>query len=532
MLPREMQNAPSSNADVRWIARLRDHLQQRGAGPVELIQTHLSWLLLTDEIAYKVKRPVTLPFADFSSLAERRRCCEEEVRLNRRFAPRLYLGISRITGTPAAPSLDGDGEAFDYAVRMRRFAPGSLLSERVLAGTLVAADVDRLAERIAGIHLVAPRAAPGSGFGTPEQRAAAPIAVLEALEAAAPASVDVCAAIRPWLEREAAALTPLWQARLAAGFVREGHGDLHLANLVLFEGEIVAFDAIEFDPTLRWIDIVEDAAFTAMDLIAHGRRDFAVRFINGWLDHTGDHAGLALWRYALVYRALVRALAAALQPRGGTDYLGIARRVANTPRAPRLIIMHGLPASGKSVVALRIAEAIGAIRLRSDVERKRLLGLPALADTHAAAADAYGVDAKQRTYARLAQLARATLQAGWPAIVDAAFLLQAERERFAALAQELRVPFTIVACHAPEALLRERIEARQLRRDDPSEADIDVLRRLTAAAEPLDAAERAAALDIDTAAPEAGQSGALERLVAGEARWLANDPKAASTVVS
>ncbi|TAN13975.1 MAG: hypothetical protein EPN34_00405 [Burkholderiaceae bacterium] len=512
-----MPNALSPHARAHWVTRLRDHLQQSCTEPVELVQTHLSWLLLAGATAYKIKRPVVLPFVDFSSLAERRRCCEEEVRLNRRFAPQLYLGVSRITGTSDAPRLDGDGEAFDYAVRMRRFASGSLLAERATAGTLLAADVDRLAERIAAIHLAAPRAAPDSGFGTPERRAAAPLSVLDALRLAAPSCADAYTAMRRWLKREAAALAPLWHARMAAGFVREGHGDLHLANLVLLDGDILPFDAIEFDPALRWIDIVDDAAFTAMDLIAHERSGFAVRFINGWLDATGDHAGLALWRHALVYRALVRALAAALQPRAGPDYLAVARHLAAALRAPRLIVMHGLPASGKSVVALRIAEAIGAIRLRSDVERKRLLGLPALADTHAAAADAYSAGATQRTYARLAELARTTLEAGWPAIVDAAFLRRTERARFAELAEELGVPFAIVACHAPEALLRERIAARRLRRDDPSEADIDVLRRLTAAAEPLDAAERAAALDVDTAAPEAAQSMALARMVAYKA---------------
>lgn len=499
---------------VHWVERLRRHLHRELAEPVELVQTHLSWLLLAGPLVYKIKKPVVLPFVDFSDVRERRRCCEEEVRLNHRFAPELYLGVGRVTGTPDAPRLDGAGEAFDYAVRMRRFARGALLAEHAAAGTLSASMVDRLAACVTALHADAPHAPPDSGFGTPGQRARAPLAVLDALEAAMPSGVRGSAALREWLQREAAALTPLWDERLAGGFVREGHGDLHLANLVLLGERVVPFDAIEFDPALRWIDIVDDAAFAAMDLVAHGRSDLALRFVNGWLDGTGDHSGLALWRYALVYRALVRALADALSRRGALDYLDVARRLAEARRAPRLFIMHGLPASGKSVVALRLAETIGAIRLRSDVERKRLFGLAALADTRAEAPDAYGAEATHRTYERLAELARSTLKAGWPTIVDAAFLRQAERARFAALAETLGVPFAIVACHAPEALLRERIAARRMRRDDPSEADLDVLRRLTAAAEPLNMAERAVAFDVDTAAPETAQSAALARMAA------------------
>lgn len=504
----------SSRTDTHWIERLRGHLQQGLAEPVELVQTHLSWLLLAGSTAYKIKKPVVLPFVDFSSLHERRRCCEEELRLSRRLAPQLYLGVSRITGSVDAPRLDGEGDAFDYAVRMRRFAPGSLLAEHAAAGTLRASDIDRLVERVVGLHAGAPRATQASGFASPDQRARSPLAVVDSLVTAAPSRAPEGAALREWLRREAAALMQRWRERLAAGFVREVHGDLHLANLVLLGDDVVPFDAIEFDPALRWIDIVDDAAFTAMDLIAYGRPDFAMRFVNGWLDGTGDHAGLPLWRHALVYRALVRALVGVLHPRGGPDYFGVARRLAGAPRAPRLFVMHGLPASGKSFVALRIAERLGAIRLRSDVERKRLFGLPALADTQAVAPDAYSADATRRTYERLVELARIVIEAGWPAIVDAAFLRRAERARFAALASELGVPFAIVDCRAPVALLRERIVARRARGDDASEADVEVLHRLTAAAEPLDASERALALDVDTSVAETTLAAVIEDIAA------------------
>jgi predicted kinase len=273
--------------------------------------------------------------------------------------------------------------------------------------------------------------------------------------------------------------------------VREGHGDLHLGNLIVWDGRLTAFDCIEFDPALRWIDVVDDMGFTVMDLWAHGRRDLAFGFLNDYMDASGEHRGLGVLRFHLVARALVRAWVAALRPSvAGPDYLALAQRLA-APGDARLLITHGLPGVGKSHVSSLLLARAGAVRLRSDVERRRLTDPD----------ERYGPQATERTFAYLAGMARIALRAGFPTIVDAAFLQRAERDRLRDLAAAAGVPFAILDCQAPMPTLRERVAARSARGDDPSEADLAVLDKLAALQQPLDADERAAAIGLDTSAP-------------------------------
>lgn len=474
---------------------LRRALQASTGGPVELIETHISCVLLARDAAYKIKKPLTLPFLDYGTLDARRRCCEEEVRLNRRLAPTLYLGVSRITGPAHRPRLDGGGPVLDWAVRMRRFARGALFSERLADGTLGEGDIDRLAAMLACFHEAAPAAPAASDFGDPSLRRAVALAAADGL-----AAHGLGLPLRDWLQAQSVALAPLWAARRAGGHVRECHGDLHLSNLLLLDGEIAAFDGIEFNPALRWIDVVDDMAFVAMDLVARWRRDLAYRFLNAWLDATGDHEALPALRFAMVYRALVRAQVATLrdgQAAAAARYVETACEIARDADA-RLLVTHGLPGSGKTFVTQRLLEQAGAIRVRSDVERKRLFGLRALDDTRGLGAGVYGDTATERTYARLLALAGIALQAGYPSIIDAAFLRRAERARAAALAREMQVPFTILDCRAANAVLHERVLARSRRGGDASEADVAVLERLLAAHEPLNEAERACAIAIDS----------------------------------
>jgi aminoglycoside phosphotransferase family enzyme/predicted kinase len=455
----------------------------------QTIETHISWILLTGKFAYKFKKPVRLPFVDYSTLEARRHFCEEEIRLNRRLAPSLYLGVSRVAGTLQAPRLDGaDGPALEYAVCMRRFPAGALFDEQMQEGHLRPDEVDRFAALVAGFHAQAPRAGVGDGYASPRMRRSAPLSALEGLRTLAGASEY--AHLQAWLETEAAALEPMWESRLAQGWVREGHGDLHLSNVVSCDGEVLAFDCVEFNPSLRWIDVVDDSAFAVMDFCALGRTDFAYRFLNGWLDHLGDHDGLQMLRYAVVYRALVRSLAAQLrgnQEPLARNYLSTALNWTASGQ-PRLTITHGLPGSGKTHASQALLERQGAIRLRSDVERKRLFGLGMLDDSRQKGLDLYGAEAGARTYQHLLATARKLLLAGYPVILDAAFLRREERGRALALAQELSVPFSILACEAPLAVLHARLRAR---RGDASEADSNVLEQLRPVAEPLTAQELA-----------------------------------------
>jgi aminoglycoside phosphotransferase family enzyme/predicted kinase len=496
----------------RHVLALQRSLEAGGEGPVDCIETHISCVLLARDRVYKFKKPLTLPFLDYGSLEARQRCCEEEVRLNRRLAPMLYLGVGAITGTPDAPQLDGEGPVLDWAVCMRRFPGGSLFSERLLDGALTTHDIDRLAATLARFHEAAPVAAEAA-FGKPALRLATALDTAESL-----AGHGVPARLTAWLRQEAEALAPLWTARRAAGRVRECHGDLHLDNLLLLDGEPTAFDAVEFDPALRWIDVVDDIAFVAMDLLAHRRGDLAWRFVNAWLDATGDHDGLPALRFSMVYRALVRARVAAMRA-GQADR--VLRYVETAQEAafgadPRLMITHGLPGSGKSFVSQRLLEATQAVRLRSDVERMRRFG-----------PGAYGPAKTERTYERLLELAAMALRAGYPVILDAAFLRWAEREQAASLARRIGVPFTILDCRAEPAVLEERVRARALRGDDASEADVSVLRQLAPLREPLTEAELACAIPAESSA-DAAALAARWRL----ARQLPRNPHRDATVGS
>ena len=495
------------DAALARVQALRASLQAQQAAPVRLIETHISWVLLTREHAYKLKKPLRLPFVDFSTLAARRGFCEEELRLNRRLAPDLYLSLVEVRGGAAGPVFGDAGEVLDVAVKMRRFADGALWSERLAAGALAPQDVDRLAGRLAAFHRAAAVAPMASGHGSTAVRARVLRGVVEAIDAwhARARSTLDWPALRDWLHAQSQALAPLFEARRRAGCVRECHGDLHLANLLQQGDEATAFDCIEFDPALRWIDVLDDIAFAVMDLMAHGAPGLAFRLLDAWLAASGEHDGLPALRLCLASRALVRAQVAALaetQARaaphglGTADYVALALRLAFGADA-RLAITHGLPGSGKSFVAQRLLEAAGAIRLRSDVERKRLFGLGALQSSRGRGDDIYDPAATARTYARLHELARLALGAGWPVILDAAFLRAAERADAAALARQLGVPFAILDCRAPLPLLRERLRRRQARGGDASEADVAVLERLLAHAEPLDAAERAMAIKIE-----------------------------------
>lgn len=506
------------------VASLRASLQVREGAPVRLIETHISWVLLAKSLAYKLKKPVQLPFLDFSTLAARRRYCEEELRLNRRLAPAMYLDVVDVCDGPQGPifgrDFGSDGPVLDVAVRMRRFPDGALWSEMLAAGTLAAQHVDAMAQTLHAFHRDAAVAPAHSAFGLAPAHRRVVHGLVDGIapsldRMATPALVAEWPALCTWLSSQQRALAPLWSGRLRAGRVRECHGDLHLSNVLQWEGQATAFDGIEFDAEMRWIDVLDDVAFLAMDLLANQRRDLAFRLINAYLAASGDYGGLPALRYFMVCRALVRvrigALAGQQQAPSGSgcsaaQYLAVATALSRTADA-RLAITHGLPGSGKSFVAQAVSEAASAICVRSDFERKRLFGLGALESSHGRVAGGiYGPAPTRRIYTRLLETATVALSAGWPVVVDAAFLLRVERDEFAALAQSLAVPFTIFDCRAALPLLRLRLEQRQATGADPSEADAAVLDWLIGVDEPVESPESARAIVVDAARQEPAEA--------------------------
>ncbi len=483
------------------------------AGRIELLETHISWVLLAGDYAYKIKKPVSLGFVDFSTLESRRFYCGEELRLNRRTAPELYLAVVPVTGTPENPSMDGKGEAFEYAVKMRRFPQEALLDRVAKAGQLTSAQVEAFARTVARFHGEVGRAGAEGAFGSPSAILADAVdnfAQLELLDGPADTR-EARQALASWTLREFNRLEPVFARRKQGGFVRECHGDLHLGNVALREGRPVAFDAIEFNEAFRWVDVMNEVAFPVMDLVHHGLDALAHRFLDAYLDATGDYAGLRLLRFYLAYRAMVRAKVSCIRAHQGgiseadrersanacRGHLELAQRLARRPPGV-LVAMHGVSGSGKTTISGHLVEALGAVRLRSDVERKRLRGLDALARTDSApGAGLYAPEADRITYGRLAALAGEVLDAGYPVVVDAAFLKHSWREMFREFARERGVPFVLVACAAPVEMLRERVVRREREGTDPSEAGLAVLERQAGKLEPLLAEELDTAVIVD-----------------------------------
>lgn len=489
---------------------------------VRLLETHISWVLLTGAYAYKIKKPVSLGFLDYSTLARRRQACLDELRLNRRFAPELYLEVVPITGTPERPVIGGDGEAIEYAVRMREFPQDAQLDRRLAAGRLGPADLDALAETIAAFHGAAAPAAPDTPHGRPEAVRAPVHDTLAFLHGGATGTARAAiTALSAWTTATEAALAPLMTWRRAAGRVREVHGDLHLANLVQLPSGIAAFDCIEFSESLRWLDVINDLAFTTMDLAFRGRRDLAFRLLNRYLEITGDYEGVRLLPYYEVYRALVRAKVAAIRAaeldgearvaalRQRDDHLRFAAERTRTG-APLLILMHGVTGSGKSWLSERLVPLLPAVRVRSDVERRRLHGIPPGQGSDSALdAGIYAPAASALTYTRLVEVARAILRAGEAVLVDAAFLRRSDRQAFRRLARELGARYAIVACSAPVLELERRIAARGS--GDASEGSTAVLARQLAKGEALDADEQRHALAAGDPAALTAQLRALPK---------------------
>lgn len=484
-------------------ALTRSLQQQHGADAVTLVQTHISWVLLTPEWAYKIKKPVRLPFLDFSTLGLRHAACQEELRLNQRTAADLYVDVLPVTGSAQEPRLGGVGPVIEYALRMHRFDDSLRLDRCSHAGRLTEAHVLQLAQAMGQLHAHAERATPDMPWGDATsvlQPALDNLTICQRL-LVAPEDARALQDLRAWTGQQAENLAALCEQRRAQGWVRECHGDLHLGNMVLIGGQVRLFDALEFSPALRWIDVASELAFAYMDLLQHGAGPLANVLVNALLADNGDYPCAPLLRYYAVYRALVRAKVAALmweQSHAEDDlavarsYVGFAIRLAH-PSPARLVITHGVSGSGKSVAssAMLRADASGnSIRLRSDVERKRLYGMSPLQRSDALhTATLYAPEAHQRTYAHLREQAALLLRAGWSVVVDAAFLRRAERDDFAHLAREHGVAFGILAPQASLAELRERVQRRQAAGTDASDAGPQVLERQLTWVEPPSADE-------------------------------------------
>jgi len=511
---------------------------------VELIETHISWVLLTGDYAYKIKKPVDFGFLDFSTLDKRRQCCEQELRLNGRLAASIYLDVVSITGSPEQPAISGKGEAFEYAVKMRQFPQSAQLDHKLEAGELTIEQMEDIASMVAGFHQCIDVADETVSYGSAES-VFQPVEqnlvqVREHLDT--DKYEQQLTRLEQWSRESFIALKPNFVQRKTAGFIRECHGDMHLRNIVWLDEDYhqgpTAFDCIEFNDNLRWIDVISEVAFLVMDLQSRNLHSYARRFLNSYLEDTGDYAGVMLLPYYLSYRAMVRAKVSVLRlQQAGVaaeekrqmldefeQYLELASGYAKAQH-PVLIVMRGASASGKSTVSRLLLDAVDAIRIRSDVERKRLHGVPHGADNdnedgseahtagqtaaHATTQTAahnttqtaginegiYSAQASVATYGRLIECATSVLSAGYSAIIDAAFLKPEQRLPFQQLAEQLGVGYVILEVTAADEVLRQRILARK---NDVSDADLDVLNYQLENWQPLTADESEHAIEVNT----------------------------------
>ncbi|WGO92600.1 AAA family ATPase [Pseudomonas viciae] len=492
--------------------------------PVEgfqVIETHISWVLLTGPYAYKFKKPVNFGFLDFTSLEARKHFCGEELRLNQRLTQDLYLEVLPITGSAEAPQLAGDGPAIEYALKMRQFPQSQLLSTLQANGELTTAHIDEMATQIAQFHLSTPKVPADNAAGTPDSVMAPVRQNFEQIRPFLSDKADLLQleALQAWAESSFDRLKSLFIQRKAEGFIRECHGDIHLGNITLIDGKVVIFDCIEFNEPFRFTDVYADTAFLAMDLEDRGLKSLARRFVSQYLELTGDYRGLELLNFYKAYRALVRAKVALFSMPAEADpvqrattlrqyrnYANLAESYSTIP-SHFLAITHGVSAVGKSHVAMRLVEALGAIRLRSDVERKRLFGEQHVPNDPQAGI--YSSDASSATYARLHEIADMILHAGFPVVVDATYLKRDQRDAAAKVAEATGAPFLILDCNAPQAVIEARLAQRQADQKDPSDATLAVIAAQQASREALTPTEILCSKRVQTS-----ESGTLDVVVA------------------
>ncbi|MBS2018811.1 MAG: dephospho-CoA kinase [Deltaproteobacteria bacterium] len=487
-------------------------------GAVELRETHVSWVFLTEGDVYKVKKPVRFAFLDFSTVEARRRACEAEVLLNERLAAGTYLGVVPVRrGADGRCHVGPEGEVVDWAVHMIRLPDVFRADERVRAGTLTGAHVDAIASAIASFH-----ARVGAG---PEVARAGSITALEANIEENFAEVDPIAddlssreqleAIQQWQLDFLRTRARVFERRRAEGRIRDGHGDLRLDHVYVGDdGELTIVDCIEFDPRFRHGDVCADIAFLSMDLANAGRFDLAERFLARYARAADDYELYALVDFYESYRAFVRGKISAIAARHAVGparaeailsarrhfalALAVSRRSMLTPL---VVAVGGVIASGKSTVADALAARMAAPIVDADRTRKYLLGLGHTThDVSGAFEGPYSQAMTDRVYAEVMLRASTVLESGRPVVIDASFRTEDMRRAARDLAHEHGVPFLMIECRVPSDVCRARLRERE-RVVSVSDGRLEILDAFVARMEPMNELPESERLVVDTTRP-------------------------------
>jgi len=415
--------------------------------------------------------------------------------------------------------VDGVGVPFEFAVKMKQFSSGQEVHNILASKEKSEAFISELADTISQFHARIEKAGKQSAYANPDMIWRAVGECLDEIPhyLLTQNTKKRLTQVGTFLRKKWRYLYEVFLQRKQAGFVRECHGDLHLANIAVFEGNVCVFDALEFEPRLRWIDVINEVAFLSMDLQKNGRRELAFLLLNRYLERTGDYSGMASCQFYQVYRSLVRAKVAGLRleqlEKGKerwestrqevVEYIELSYRLTN-PSTPILILMHGVSGTGKTTVSAEVVKASGAIRVRSDLERKRLFAEKMKNKVeNVQDPTLYAAEMTQQTYDRLLELARALWHAEFPVVIDATFLRRFQRKAFMMLAKELACSFVILDVFAPHAVLEERIELRSLEGCDASDATVDVMEWQEETEESFTQAERRHVVRVDSTDPQA-----------------------------
>lgn len=516
---------------------LRDDLLRPASYPapeppaIELRETHISWVFLAGSEVFKVKKPVNFGFLDFSTIELRKQACDAEVELNARLAPDAYLGVVPVRrGEDGRACLHGDGAILDWAVRMVRLPDALRADIKLAAGSLAERDIDAIAGHIAAFHAGARADAETARFGS---REAVGASVRENFEQtrdviARYLTPDEASAIERWQTSFLDEHGTLFDERIRAGRVRDGHGDLRLEHVYIEPtGRLTVLDCIEFNARFRFADVCADIAFLSMDLAWHGRVDLAERLLATYARESGDYDLYSVADFYESYRAYVRAKVATMLARDGDAEEALRHRAAEEARRyfllalsmpkrpvlpPMLVAVGGIIASGKSTLAGRVGAALSAPVVEADRTRKQMLGVrPTERVNDPAWQGAYNPDFTTKVYAEVLRRADVVLASGRPVVVDASFRSESMRRAARDLAERHGVPFRVVECRVPPDACRARLAKREQEEGHVSDGRLAIFDDFCARFEPMTELAPAEHLVIDTSGPMEATLAALDR---------------------
>ena len=505
---------------------------------VELIETHISYVFLVDNVVYKMKKAVDFGFLNYSTLEKRKHYCDIEITLNRRLAPELYIGVVAIcrdnkTGEILLSDVANDEfEIIEYAVKMHRFEQTSILTQWMQSQVPLVRETQfsLLGSRIAEFHLSAPQLATQSDCELGKE-ASVRFAVEQNFQQvfrliSEESDKKRLKFLSEWSEGELKRHALLFEQRFVDGFVRECHGDLHTGNIAIIDDKPMLFDCIEFNDQFRCIDVMSEIAFLVMDLEVMGASKEAMDVLNTYLFRTGDYEGLKMLAFYKVYRAMVRAKVTILRlaqeglsVEDTSAALGVYRRYIELAMTyiktstPGLIMTHGVSGTGKTTAARYLSRRWPGVHLRADVERKRLFGLKELDSSKEKGIDIYTPLATTQTFERLWGAVNLLLEEGISVVLDSTFLNTGARQRFFKLAEVKGCPVYIISCQLSGEILRQRLINRQVAGDDASEADVFIMEKQLGSEEPLTKDELRSTYFVDMQGGTDALAGVLSKLM-------------------